>query len=143
MKNIYLLLTYLTDNYINKNNIAQWNVYDLNDHRTNNNMEGYHYRLRERFTNRITNFWGFMLFILRETFIMHGVLDRMRGDVMPGRRRTYQRNEDRIQQLEADYEQDHDILVFVTKEFHVSNQFLISLWGAAAPQPPPPSSSSV
>ena len=86
MKNIYLLLTYLTDNYINKNNIAQWNVYDLNDHRTSNNMEGYHYRLRERFTNRITNFWGFMLFILRETFIMHGVLDRMRGDVMQGRR---------------------------------------------------------
>ena len=78
-------------------------------------MEGYHHRLRERFTNRISNFWGFMLFILKETFIMKGVLERMRGgDVMPGRKRTYQRNEDRIQQLKANYEQDHDILVFLT-----------------------------
>ena len=69
----------------------------------------------ERFTNRISNFWGFMLFMLKETFVMHGVLDRMRGgDVMSGRRRTYQRNEDRIQQLKANYEQDHDILVFLT-----------------------------
>ena len=56
-----------------------------------------------------------MLFMLKETFVMHGVLDRMRGgDVMSGRRRTYQRNEDRIQQLKANYEQDHDILVFLT-----------------------------
>ena len=78
-------------------------------------MEGYHHRLRERFTNRISNFWGFMLITLIETFIMQGVLERMRGkDVMPGRRRTYQRNEDRIQQLKANYEQDHDILVFIT-----------------------------
>ena len=47
--------------------------------------------------------------------MMHGVLDRMRrGDVMPGRRRSYQMNEDRIQQLKANYEQDHDILVFLT-----------------------------
>ena len=115
MNNINLLITYLTDNYINNNNMAQWNVHDLNDHRTNNDMEGYHHRLRERFTNRISNFWGFMLFILKETFIMHGVLERMRGgDVMPGRRRTYQRNEDRIQPLKANYEQDHDILVFLT-----------------------------
>jgi hypothetical protein len=42
-------------------------------------MEVYHHRLRERFTNRITNFWGFMPFMLKETFVMHGVLDRMRG----------------------------------------------------------------
>ena len=43
---------------------------------------------------------------------MHGVLARMRGgDVMPGRKRDYQRNEDWIQQLKANYEQDHDILV--------------------------------
>ena len=34
--NINLLITYLTDNYINNNNIPQWNVHDLNDHRTNN-----------------------------------------------------------------------------------------------------------
>ena len=78
-------------------------------------MEGYHHRLREGFTNRISNFWGFILFILKETFMMHGVLYRMRrGDVMPGRRRTHQMNEDRIQQLKANYEQDHDILVFLT-----------------------------
>ena len=98
MNNINLLITYLTDNNINNNNIAQWNVHDLNDHRTNNDMEGYHHRLRESFTNWISNFWGFMLFILKETFIMHGVLERMRGgDVMPGRRKIYQRNEDRMQ----------------------------------------------
>jgi len=115
INNINSLTTYLTVNYINNNKIPQWNVHDLNDHRTNNDMEGYHHRLRERFTNRISNFWGFMLFILKETFIMKGILESMRGgDVMPGRRRTYQRNEDRIQQLKANYEQDHDILVFLT-----------------------------
>ena len=115
INNINSLTTYLTTNYINNNKIPQWNVHDLNDHRTNNDMEGYHHRLRERFTNRISNFWGFMLFILKETFIMKGILERMRGgDVMPGRRRTYQRNKDRIQQLKANYEQDHDILVFLT-----------------------------
>jgi hypothetical protein len=48
--NINLLNTYLRRNYINANNIMLWNVYDLNDHRTNNDMEGYHHRLRERFT---------------------------------------------------------------------------------------------
>ena len=43
---------------------------------------------------------------------MKELLERMRGeDVMPGRRRAYQRNEDRIQQLK---EQDHDISVFLT-----------------------------
>jgi len=57
-------------------------------------MEGYNHRLRERFNNRISNFWGFMLFILKETFIMKGVLERMRGgEIMQGRRRTYQFNE--------------------------------------------------
>jgi hypothetical protein len=35
--------------------IHLWNVHKLNDHRTNYDMEGYHHRLRERFTNRITN----------------------------------------------------------------------------------------
>ena len=110
INNINSLTTYLTVNYINNNKIPQWNVHDLNDHRTNNDMEGYHHRLRERFTNRISNFWGFMLFILKETFIMKGVLERMRGgDIMQGRRRTYQLNENRIQQLKANYEQDHDI----------------------------------
>jgi len=78
-------------------------------------MEGYHHRLRERFTNRISNFCDFMLFILKETFIMSGVLERMRGgDVMPAKKRAYQKNEDRIHQLKANYEQDHDILVFLT-----------------------------
>ena len=67
MSNIYALQTYLTRNYINNINIPQWNVHELNDHRTNNDMEGYHHRLRERFTNRITNFWGFMLFMLKES----------------------------------------------------------------------------
>ena len=119
--NIYLLITYLTDNYINDNNIPQWNLHDLNDHRTNNYMEGYHHRFSERFTDRISNFWGFMLFILKETSIMHGVLERMRGgDVMPGRRRTYQRNEGRIQRLKANYEQDQDILVFLLMQDYVS-----------------------
>ena len=42
--NINLLITYLTDNYINNNSIPLWNVHDLNDHRTNNDMEGYHHR---------------------------------------------------------------------------------------------------
>ena len=79
INNINSLTTDLTVNYINNNKIPQWNVHDLNDHRTNNDMEGYHHRLRERFTNRISNFWGFMLFILKETFIMKGVLERMRG----------------------------------------------------------------
>ena len=112
--NINLLITYLTDNYINNNSIPQWNVHDLNDHRTNNDMEGYHHRLRERFTNRITNFWGFMLFMLKESCIMHAILTRMRGgEVMQGRRKAYRRNEERIQQLKVNYENDHDILVFL------------------------------
>ena len=85
MNNIYALQTYLTRNYINNINIPQWNVHELNDHRTNNDMEGYHHRLRERFTNRITNFWGFMLFMLKESCIMHAILTRMRGgEVMQG-----------------------------------------------------------
>ena len=49
INNINSLTTYLTTNYINNNKIPQWNVHDLNDHRTNNDMEGYHHRLRERF----------------------------------------------------------------------------------------------
>ena len=49
INNINSLTTYLTVNYINNNKIPQWNVHDLNDHRTNNDMEGYHHRLRERF----------------------------------------------------------------------------------------------
>ena len=101
MNNINALQTYLTRNYINNINILQWNVHDLNDHRTNNDMEGYHHRLRERFTNRITNFWGFMLFMLKESCIMHAILTRMRG------------GEERIQQLKVNYENDHDILVFL------------------------------
>ena len=42
MNIINALQTYLTRNYINNINIPQWNVHDLNDHRTNNDMEGYH-----------------------------------------------------------------------------------------------------
>ena len=49
INNINSLTTYLTVNYSNNNKIPQWNVHDLNDHRTNNDMEGYHHRLRERF----------------------------------------------------------------------------------------------
>jgi len=86
INNINSLTTYLTVNYINTNKIPQWNVHDLNDHRTNNDMEGYHHRLRERFTNRISNFWGFMLFIVKETFILKGVLRRKNE-----RRRNYAR----------------------------------------------------
>jgi hypothetical protein len=37
-----------------------------------NDMKGSHHRLRERFTNRISNFLGFILFILKKTFIMSG-----------------------------------------------------------------------
>jgi len=73
--------------------------------------EGESSRFFLRFTDWISNFWGFMLFILKETSIMNGVLERMRGrDVIPSRRRTYHR----IQQLKANYEQDQDILVFLT-----------------------------
>ncbi len=46
---------------------------------------------------------------------MKGVLERMRGgEIMQGRRRAYQLNENRIQQLKANYEQHHDIKVFLT-----------------------------
>ena len=58
------IINSLTTNYINNNNVPQWNVHDVND------MEGYHHRLRERFAYRISNFWGFMLFILKVTFMM-------------------------------------------------------------------------
>ena len=87
INNINLLIIYLRRNYINANNIMLWNVNDLNDHRTNNDM-----------TNRVTNFWGFMLFMLKETCLMHAMLMRMRGgEIMQGRRRKYKRNEDRIE----------------------------------------------
>ena len=50
-----------------------------------------------------------MLFMLKETCIMHGIYERMRGgEAMQGRRRAYQRNEDRIQQYKANYLHDHD-----------------------------------
>jgi hypothetical protein len=39
-------------------------------------------------TNRVTNFWGFMLFMLKETCLMNAILMRMRGgEVMKGRRK--------------------------------------------------------
>jgi len=97
MNYINALHTYLTQrDYINDINTSQWNVHELND----NDLEGYHHRLRERFTNRITNFWGFMLFMLKESCIMHAILTRMRGgEVMQGRRKAYRRNEERILQL--------------------------------------------
>ena len=56
VNNLNALTTYLRNNYMDPIKIPQWNVYALDDHRTNNDMEGYHYRLRERFVNRITNF---------------------------------------------------------------------------------------
>ena len=96
---INLLMTYFTDNYINVINLQQWNVFELQDHRTNNYLEGYHHRLRERFTNRVTNFWGFMLFILKESYLQSAYLEKMKGgEQVPGRRRKYQRNEEMIMQ---------------------------------------------
>ena len=114
VNNINALTTYLRNNYMDPIKIPQWNVYALDDHRTNNDMEGYHHRLRERFVNRISNLWRFMLFMLKETCIMHGILERMRGgEVMQGRRRAYQRNEDRIQQYKDNYIHDHDKIAFL------------------------------
>jgi len=96
---INLLMTYFTDNYINVINLQQWNVSELQDHRTNNDLEGYHHRLRERFTNRVTYFWGFMLFILKESYLQSAYLEKMKGgEQVPGRRRKYQRNEEMIMQ---------------------------------------------
>ncbi len=52
--------------------------------------------------------------MLKETCIMHGIFERMRGgEVMQGRRRTYQKNEDRIQQYKANYLHDHDKISFL------------------------------
>ena len=111
---INLLMTYFTDNYINVINLQQWNVFELQDHRTNNDLEGYHHRLRERFTNRVTNFWGFMLFILKESYLQSAYLERMRGgDQVPGRRRKYQRNEEMIMQHRANLVADNNILGFL------------------------------
>ena len=104
INNINLLIIYLRRNYINANNIMLWNVNDLNDHRTNNDM-----------TNRVTNFWGFMLFMLKETCLMHAILMRMRGgEIMQARRRKYKRNEERIEQFKANYMQDNNIMTFLT-----------------------------
>ena len=111
---INLLMTYFTDNYINVINLQQWNVFELQDHRTNNDLEGYHHRLRERFTNRVTNFWGFMLFIIKESYLQSAYLERMReGEQVPGRRRKYQRNEERIMQHRANLVADNNILGFL------------------------------
>jgi hypothetical protein len=105
---INLLMTYFTDNYINVINLQQWNVFELQDHRTNNDLEGYHHRLRERFTNRVTNFWGFMLFILKESYLQSAYLERMRGgEQVPGRRRKYRRNEEMIMRHRANLVADN------------------------------------
>jgi len=45
--------------------------------------------------------------LLKETYLMHAILMRMRGgEIMQGRRRKYRRNEDRIEQFKANYMQD-------------------------------------
>ncbi len=68
-----------------------------------------------RFTNRVTNFWGFMLFMLKETCFMNAILMRMRGgEVMNGRRKKYRRNEDRIEQFKANYMEDHYIMLLLS-----------------------------
>jgi hypothetical protein len=55
-----------------------------------------------------------MSFMLKETCTMHGIFERMRGgEVTQGRRRAYQRNEDRIQQYKANYLHDHDKISFL------------------------------
>jgi len=55
-----------------------------------------------------------MLFMLKESCIMHAILRRIRGGgVIQGRRKAYRRNEERIQQLKANYENDHDIIVLL------------------------------
>ena len=70
INNLNALTTYLRNYYINQIKILQWNVYALDDHRTNNDMEGYHHRIKE-------------------TCIMHGIFERMRGEeLMQGRRRA-------------------------------------------------------
>jgi hypothetical protein len=43
INNLNALTTYLRNNCINQIKIPQWNVYALEDHRTNNDMEGYHH----------------------------------------------------------------------------------------------------
>ena len=78
-------------------------------------MEGYHHRLRERFTNRVTNFWGFMLFMIKETCLMNAILMRMKGgEEMKGRRKKYRRNEDKIEQFKANFMEDHNIMSFLS-----------------------------
>ena len=111
---INLLMTYFTDNYVNVINLQQWNVFELQDRRTSNILEGYHHRLRERFKNRVTNFWGFMLFILKESYLQSAYLERTRGgEQVPGRRRKYQRNEEMIMQHRANLVADNNILNFL------------------------------
>ena len=56
-----------------------------------------------------------MLFMLKETCFMNAILMRMRGgEVMKGRRKKYQRNEDRIEQFKANYMEDHNIMSFLS-----------------------------
>ena len=109
-----LLMTCFTDNYVNVINLQQWNVFELQDHRTSNDLEWYNHWLRERFTNRVTNFWGFMLFILKESYLQSAYLESMRGgELVPGRRRKYQRNEEMIMQHRANLVADSNILGFL------------------------------
>jgi len=111
-----LLMTCFTDNYVNVINLQQWNAFELQDHRTNNDLEEYHHRLREIFTNRVTNFWGLMLFILKVSYLQSACLERMRGgggEQVPGRRRKYQRNEEMIMQHRANLVADYNILGFL------------------------------
>jgi len=62
----------------------------------------------ERFTNRVTNHWGFMLFILKESYLQSAYLERMRGgEQVPGRRRKYRRNEEMIMRHRANLVADN------------------------------------
>lgn len=86
---------YMEECYINDERIPLWNVSNLTDHRTNNDLEGIHSRLNKNLPKRPnTNFWFFVNGIRKEQHIEDQYLVQFnRGLRLPFRKLKYRNRE--------------------------------------------------
>jgi hypothetical protein len=89
---IYNFIHYFENEWLqNDEKIILWNVHNMGDLRTNNDIEGYHFRLKNRLPNRIvSNFWMFIKALQKEEDAQRHLLTQMaQGGTMKSRDRSY------------------------------------------------------
>ena len=100
-----IITNYLDANYMNEQNIPLWNVSTLAGHRTNNDLEGIHYRLNKNLPKRPhTSFWQFVNGIRKEQRMEDRIVHQLnQGLNFKYRERFYRAREDNITLLKNNY----------------------------------------